>query len=167
MNWKELLTVIKNHPGHTLAFQWVEDYVIRNGYHLTEIKMLTINSVDCGGKMNVWREIVLQLWMPDDMQAQGVMTAKKFLQITSTVEALIPLDGHLPVKIEFGNTEHITRHAAITAIKISERELLFTTVPELPQCKALDRGESCGPIKPKIKLSNLQNKGCIPSGGCC
>lgn len=167
MNWTELLTEIKNHPEHTIAFRWTEDYVIRNGYHLTEIKMVAVNSVDCGGTMNAWREIVLQLWIPDDMQAQEVLTAKKFLQITSTVEALMPLDGHLPVKIEFGNTEHETRQVAIASVTTNERELLFTTAPELPQCKALDRGESCGPIKPKIKLSDLQNKGCTPSSGCC
>ena len=43
--------------------------------------------------------------------------------------------------------------------------------PDTVQCKAIDRGGSCGaPEKQKVKLKNLTvNKTvcCVPGGGCC
>lgn len=167
MNWNELLMIIKNHPTTNISFQWDENYVVRNGYHLTEIKLVQVNSVDCGGKMNAWREIVLQLWEPESKQAQEVLTVQKFLQIVGSVDKLMSLDGHLPVKIEFGNKEHETRQVTLNDVHIDEHELLFYTENYLPACKALDRGESCGPLQPSVKLSDIPNKSCNPSSGCC
>lgn len=167
MNWNEFLTTINNHTSKNISFQWNENYVVRNGFHLTEIKLVQVNSVDCGGKMNAWREIVLQLWEPENTQAQEVLTVQKFLQIVGTVEKLMPLDGHLPVKIEFGNKVHETRQVNLNDVQIDESELMFFTESHLPACKALERGESCGPIKPRVKLSDIQNKSCNPSSGCC
>jgi hypothetical protein len=167
MNWNEIFTLINNHTNKIISFQWNEDYIIKNGYHLTEIKVAQVNSVDCGGKMNAWREIVLQLWEPENKQAQEVLTGEKFIQIAKTVQELMPLDGHLPVKIEFGNKQFETRQVNLNEAHIKDGELLFFIEGYLPGCKALDRGEACGPIKPKIKLSEIQNNSCNPSGGCC
>jgi len=167
MNWNEIYTILSSYPNKIISFQWDEDYVIRNGYHLTEIKVVAVNSVDCGGIMNAWREIVLQLWEPDSKNAQEVLTAEKFLQIVKTVKELMPLDGHLPVKIEFGNQQHETRQVQLKEVQIKDDELLFFAESYLPGCKALDRGESCGPLKPKIKLSDIQNNSCNLESGCC
>jgi hypothetical protein len=53
---------------------------------------------------------------------------------------------------------------------LDEENLIVNLSPVAVQCKANDRGGSCGtPIKEKVELKNLAADAscCTPGGGCC
>jgi len=174
MNWNDFKLALSQHLQKELHFEYAIDMRVPVGYHITEIKQAVITSVDCGGVKNEWTEVIVQLWVPDG-DAGKVMTTDKALSIIGTVERVLPVAGDAMVKVEFGNADFDTRQLLPKTIKLTANELLINLVPDKVQCKAQDRGGSCGTPadtgtteKTKIEMINLtQAACCTPGGGCC
>jgi len=166
----------------TLQFKYAEDKWVDADYHITEIKQAPITSVDCGGVMNAWTEIIVQLWEPQSQTKDRAMAVGKALSIINLVEKALPLNPNGIVKIEFGNSKFDTRQMLPQALVIEDDNLVVDLRPDTVQCKAIDRGGNCGTndegeeccapaveVKPKIQLKNLAVAAdcCTPGSGCC
>ncbi|TFF40096.1 DUF6428 family protein [Mucilaginibacter psychrotolerans] len=182
ITWKTFKDVLVQHPDLHLQFRYAEDKLVDAAYHITEIKQAPITSVDCGGVMNKWTEIIVQLWVPDNETQARPMKVAKALSIVTLVEKMLPLEADGTVKIEFGNSQFDTRQMFPNNLIVDGDNLLIDLRPDTVQCKAQERGGSCGtndkgeeccaPVaeKPKIKLINLASPEaacCTPGGGCC
>lgn len=182
MNWQTFKEQLQEHPQLTLQFQYAENKRVDAAYHITEIKQAPVTSVDCGGVMNAWTEIIVQLWEPENEQQERAMQVDKALSIVRLVEKSLPLNPMGTVKIEFGNSEFDTRQMFPNGISIEGNNLVVDLRPDSVQCKAMERGGSCGtndegegcctPVaieKPKIVLKNLATAtaSCAPGSGCC
>jgi len=181
LNWQTFKQTLVENESLTLQFQYDENSWVDQSYHITEIKQAPITSVDCGGKMNSWTEIIVQLWEPGVKQQERAMKARKALSIIELVEKALPLNPLATVKIEFGNSEFDTRQMFPGAITVQGDDLVVDLRPDRVQCKAIGRGGSCGTtasgeeccapevsVKPKIKLTNLATaEVCAPGSGCC
>jgi len=179
INWKTFKETLEQHPDLTLQFQYAENKWVNASYHITEIKQAPIVSVDCGGVMNSWTEIIIQLWEPQGEDQDRAMNVSKALSIINLVERTLPLNPIGTVKIEFGNSQFHTRQMFPNTFLISEGNLIVDLRPDAVQCKAIERGGSCGttatgeeccaPEKPKVELKNLAVSGaiCSPDSGCC
>ena len=179
INWKTFKEKLLQNPELDLQFQYAGNKRVDAAYHITEIKQSPITSVDCGGVMNKWTEIIIQLWEPENQQQLRAMKVKKALSIIDVVEKALPLDDSATVKIEFGNSVFDTRQLFPNEIIINGEELIVDLRPDAVQCKAIDRGGSCGTTasgeeccvpaeKPKIELKNLVvTSCCTPGSGCC
>lgn len=179
INWKTFKETLVQHPDLTLQFQYAENKWVDASYHITEIKQAPIVSVDCGGVMNSWTEIIVQLWEPQEQNQDRAMNVSKALSIINLVEKSLPLNPIGIVKIEFGNSQFDTRQLFPNGFSISGNNLIIDLRPDAVQCKAIERGGSCGttatgeecctPEKPKLKLINLAVTGdvCTPGSGCC
>ena len=182
MNWKTFKDALLQHPDLDLQFQYAEGKLVDAAYHITEIKQAPITSVDCGGVMNNWTEIIVQLWVPETGEQERAMKVSKALSIVNIVEKMLSLDPNGTVKIEFGNSEFDTRQLFPNEIIADGNSLTIDLRPDTVQCKAQTRGGSCGtndeagsccaPVaeKPKIQLVNLAASSeacCTPGEGCC
>ena len=171
INWKSFKETLVNNAKLTLQFQYAEGKWVDASYHITEIKQAPIISVDCGGVVNNWTEIIVQLFEPTNEQQATAMKVNKALSIINVVEKALPLDGDAMVKIEFGNSTFDTRQMLPQDISINGENLVVNLQPDAVQCKAISRGGSCGTPaeKPKIELKNLAvvDSCCTPGGGCC
>lgn len=181
LNWQTFKEALLKNPDLNLQFQYAENTWVDQSYHITEIKSAPITSVDCGGKMNSWTEIIVQLWEPGVKQQERAMKARKALAIIDIVEKALPLNPLATVKIEFGNSEFDTRQMFPGAIFADGENVIVDLRPDTVQCKAIERDGSCGttangeeccaPVateKPKIKLTNLATaEVCAPGSGCC
>jgi hypothetical protein len=181
INWKTFKDTLVQHPELDLQFQYAQGKLVDASYHITEIKQAPITSVDCGGVMNAWTEIIVQLWVPEDQQQLRSMKVKKALSIVEIVEKMLPLNPNGTVKIEFGNSEFDTRQMFPYEMTIDGENLIIDLRPDAVQCKAITRGGSCGTNdkgeecctraeKPKVELKNLAVTAeacCTPGGGCC
>ncbi|TSJ38938.1 hypothetical protein FO440_20365 [Mucilaginibacter corticis] len=183
MNWQDFKANLLLHPELTLQFQYAADMWVDASYHITEIKQAPIVSVDCGGKMNSWTEIIVQLWEPSGKNNASAMAVGKALSIIELVEKTLPLNPLGQVKIEFGNSQFDTRQMYPGEIAIEGTNLIVMLNPDITQCKAIGRGQSCGTTatgetccepatdetKPKIQLKNLAvaDPCCTPGAGCC
>lgn len=185
-NWQTFKAELEKNPDLTLQFQYAEGKWVDASYHITEIKQAPIVSVDCGGKMNTWTEIIVQLWEPLVQDTERAMQVSKALSIVKLVEKSLPLNPMATVKIEFGNSQFDTRQMYPGQFIIEGDNLIVNLIPDFTQCKAQARGGSCGttasgeeccsPVvkteaveKPKIQMVNLAGAGqsCEPGSGCC
>ena len=183
LNWKSFKAQLEANQDLHLQFQYEDGKFVDTSFHITEIKLAPITSVDCGGVMNKWTEVIVQLWEPVEKQIERSMRVDKALSIIAIVEKMLPLDGDATVKIEFGNSQFDTRQMFPAEITADGDTLTVNLSPDYVQCKAQTRGGSCGtndkgeeccsPVseeKPKVQLKNLAvaaESCCTPSGGCC
>jgi hypothetical protein len=183
INWGSFKEKLVQYPSLDLQFQYAENKWVATSYHITEIKQAPIVSVDCGGVKNEWTEIIVQLWEPEAKQQERAMKVKKALSIIDVVEKVLPLDVNGTVKIEFGNSEFDTRQLYPNEFIIDGENLIIDLRPDTVQCKAIERGGSCGttatgeeccaPAKPEKQWVELKNLAvtaaacCEPGSGCC
>jgi hypothetical protein len=180
--WSSFKAELQQHLELALQFQYAPGKWVNANYHITEIKQAPIVSVDCGGVMNAWTEIIVQLWEPTEQETGRAMQVKKALSIINLVESKLPLNPNGIVKIEFGNSAFDTRQMFPGEFKIDGENLVLDLTPDATQCKAINRGGSCGttdtgeeccaPVEPekrKIELVNLvaDQNSCTPGSGCC
>src|SRR5215217_527032 len=109
MTWGDFKNSLEQNPELHLQFQYEEGRFVDSSYHITEIKQAPIVSVDCGGVMNSWTEVILQLWEPSEKEVDRSMKVSKALKIVDLVEKSLPLNPNATVKIEFGNSRFDTR----------------------------------------------------------
>lgn len=170
INWKMFKDTLQQHPDLELNFQYAAGRLVDAGYHITEIKQAPITSVDCGGVLNAWTEVIIQLWVPENSNQAHPMKVSKALSIVDVIEKMLPLNSDGIVKIEFGNSEFDTRQMFPNEILIDDHSLTIDLRPDTVQCKATLRGGSCGTEKPKVPLINLAAASetcCTPGGSCC
>jgi len=183
MNWQVFKSTLLNYPNQVLQFEYAEDKWVDASYHITEIKQAPIVSVDCGGVMNSWTEIIVQLWEPSVSDEGRPMQVSKAMSIVDIVEKKLPLNPYGIVKIEFGNSQFDTRQMYPYSFTHKGDNLVVNLIPDQTQCKAIDRGGSCGttstgeacctPIEiqqqSKQEIINIatEKQHCTPGGGCC
>jgi hypothetical protein len=181
LTWQLFKDQLKASHNLALQFQYATDQFVHASYHITEIKQATVTSVDCGGVMNAWTEVIVQLWEPAHEQTSETMKVSKAWSIIELVEKTLPLNPNGIVKIEFGNAKFDTRQMLPAAITIDGGNLIVDLRADTVQCKAIERGGSCGtdangdeccaPVaKPQLPLINLAANNafsCTPGSGCC
>ena len=182
MTWQSFKKQLLQNPELDLQFQYAENKWVDTSYHITEIKQAPIVSVDCGGVMNSWTEVIVQLWEPGEKQQERAMKVGKALSIVDLVEKALPLDPDAIVKIEFGNSQFDTRQMFPAEILKNGDNLIVDLRLDQTQCKAINRGGSCGTTasgeeccvqvisieKPKVKIQNMASvECCTPGSGCC
>jgi len=64
MKTNEFLELLKKNPDVELTFEYDKDRFIPDTYHITEVKNVTIDSVDCGGNSDSYTQTIVQLWVP-------------------------------------------------------------------------------------------------------
>ena len=170
MNWSQFKIQLEQNPDLRLQFEYQADQWVDASYHLTEIKQAQIVSVDCGGKMNSWTEVILQLWVPEGEGSETAMEVSKAMKIINEVESSLPIHPNGLVKVEFGDKNFETRQMIPGNLEVVDGNFIVKLHSDKTQCKAIDRGETCGPVqKKKVNLIGLPIAGeaCDPGSGCC
>lgn len=178
MIWKAFKEALIANPDLDLQFQYAANRRVDASYHITEIKQALIVSVDCGGVMSSWTEVIVQLWEPSDQKQLRPMKVKKALEIINLVEKSLAVNPLAIVKIEFGNSEYDTRQMLPKSLFVEGENFVVDLRPDATQCKEINRGGSCGttptgdeccaPEKTKLEMKNLaSSESCTPGSGCC
>ncbi len=185
LTWQAFKNTLLENPDKILQFQYAEGQYVDASYHITEIKQAPIVSVDCGGVMNGWTEIIVQLWEPSVAETDRAMKVSKALSIVNLVEKSLPLNPLGVVKIEFGNSKFDTRQMYPSDF-ISETDSFTVNLSaDFTQCKAITRGQSCGTTPTgeecctpannavadvkqvqMLEVVGAENQSCTPGGGC-
>ena len=142
MTTHDFISTLREAPTKQLVFINSDGATIHGGYHLTELKAASFDTVDCGAQKNQWNETIVQLWVPEEEENGERMTAAKFLSIYDKVARLISLDVTAEIRFEYGDENFPPSDYHIEMISENEAELRVQL--RLPQttCKARDRRES-------------------------
>jgi len=142
MKTNEFIAELRAAPENRLLFVDRGGGPIHTGYHLTELKTASFQTVDCGGQRNHWQETIVQLWVPPEAD-DDYMTAAKFLQIFDKVRGMIPLDFTAKIRVEYGDENFFPSTYHIRSVTHDRHATRVLLVPPETTCKARDR-RACG-----------------------
>lgn len=149
---KDFLSLLEKHSDKELLFEYQENQFVPAAYHITEVKNVHIDSVDCGGRPSEWYETIVQLWLPEDKEQEAYMTAGKALKIFQTVDRIKPLRYNTDLLVEWGHGVLRTSNYAINQIEETEDRITVKLFVPATACK------------PKLELAVV---GGDSKGGCC
>ncbi len=135
MNTQEFLVLLQEQPERALYFEYRPKQFIPTAYHITEIKKVRTESVDCGGRPHQYDETVVQLWWDGKEQSDQPMSAAKAHKIFSIVDATNSLLPETEIFFEYGFEDLPTSIYRVKAINKSKAKLVLQLEVPAPQCK--------------------------------
>lgn len=161
MKTSKFLSILEDHKNKSLLFSYQPGKWVGANYHITEVKHLTINSVDCGSGTDAWNETIIQLWeSPSEIGKRDYMSAYKALAILNKVGKMKPYDWEAEVKMEYSNDQFHTAQLFIDFFETTENELHIYLSVKKTDCKAKD---TCG----VPETATVAEAACAPGSGCC
>jgi len=162
MNTKQFLALLYEHQDKALLFEYAPNKRVGPNYHITEVKHITVDSVDCGAQTDAWKETVIQLWeSPLDILNTKYMSAYKALAILNKVGTLKPYQLEAEVKFEYSNATFNTAQLFVNDFIIQDQNLVFRLGVKKTACKASD---VCGIVE---HINEKVTSCCTPESGCC
>ncbi|MDR6302026.1 DUF6428 family protein [Mesonia maritima] len=170
MNTAEFLKELEKQPTANLLFEYKEGNFVRADFHLTEIKNVDFDTVDCGGVQNKWQETHVQIWENPIPEPQHSVRAKKAIEIFELVDKIRPINNAVDLKFEYGNKNFHTAVLPVREIQHKENLIVVKLGEENTTCKAKDRARTpeekelacCAPVSVSEEKST-----CSPNSGCC
>lgn len=143
MTLNDILQIIEAVSPDAPVIFTTEQGEIGGGYHITELKLASVNSIDCGGRLSNWTEASVELL---DGTGETHLTAGKWQMILSQSVKKIAGLGDADLHIEFGIQNIELRKYKVTAPEISNGRLEFHLGDQRALCKpAHEQGTVCGP----------------------
>lgn len=165
MKTKEVINLFKEHQGKSLLFEYQPNEFVKANYHITEVKHIKIDSVDCGAREDAWNETIIQLWeSPKEIGKTEFMSVYKALSILNKVGRMRPYDLESEVKFEYSNDTFHTAQLFVNDFEIRDNNLMIKLAVEKTDCKAK---EECGIPEEKIAVATNEEPCCTPDGNCC
>lgn len=165
MKTQEFFNLLEVHKDKSLLFEYAPNLLVGANYHITEVKHITIDSVDCGSQMDAWKETIIQLWeSPSELGKKQYMSVYKGLAILKKVGAMKPYVLDAEVKLEYSNATFHTAQLFVNDFEIRGNNLLVKLGIEKTDCKAKTL---CG--IPEVLETTLEGDEpcCTPNGNCC
>ena len=166
MNTLDFLELLEENKDKDLLFEYMPQQFVRPNYHITEVKHLHVDSVDCGAGTDSWKETVIQLWEDrSETEISKSMSTLKALGILKKVGKIKNYAPNSEVKFEYGNSIFHTAHLYIADFRKEEKNLIINLSVTKTDCKAK---ETCG-IKNVSETDTKQvlETTCSPNSGCC
>lgn len=169
MKTQEFFKVLEENKEKSLLFEYKPNALVGANYHITEVKHIVVDSVDCGSQADSWNETIIQLWeSPLEKDKKDYMSAYKASAILKKVGTVKPFDLESEVKFEYSNANFHTAQLFVNDFEIKGESLVIKLAIEKTDCKAK---ELCG-VPEKIvditeKVAEKVESCCSPSSGCC
>lgn len=165
MNTLELFNQLKDHSDKALLFEYKPGEFVKANYHITEVKHIKVDSVDCGARSDAWNETIIQLWeSPDEIGKTEFMTVYKALGILNKVGKIKGYDLSSEVKFEYSNDTFHTAQLFVNDFEIKDNQFIIKLAVEKTDCKAKD---ACG-VPEELVVNDMKGEPCCsPNGNCC
>lgn len=173
MKTQELFNVLKEHGDKSLLFEYTPGKLVGTNYHITEVKHIAIDSVDCGANADNWNETVIQLWeSPLEIGKRDYMSVYKALSILNKVGKMRIYDVDAEVKFEYSNSTFHTAQLFVNDFEINGNKLIFKLAVEKTDCKAKTVCGTAAAVGSAV-VGNVKEviigdePCCSPDGNCC
>lgn len=111
------------------------------GYHVTELKLADIDSIDCAGRRARWSEALLQLLDGQDGQR---LTAGKVAAILRRSLAEIPGLADAPLAVEFAHGNRGLARYRLGTPEFAGSRIVLPLIDERALCKPATELSCCG-----------------------
>ncbi|WP_299223038.1 DUF6428 family protein [uncultured Psychroserpens sp.] len=162
METKRLFKLLQEHQDKSLLFEYQSGIFVNANYHITEVKHIKVDAVDCGSQTDHWNETVIQLWeSPQELDKTDYMSVYKALSILNKVGKMKPYDLNSEVKFEYSNATFHTAQLFVNDYMIQSNNLILKLAIEKTDCKAKS---ICGVSEVE---DPKEEPCCSPTGNCC
>lgn len=138
MKTNEFISALRAAPANQLVFVDRHGRTVHSGYHLTELKTASFDTVDCGGQRNQWQETIVQLWVPANPD-NDYMTTAKFLKIFDRVRGMIHLNLDAEIRVEYGDENFFPSTYYVRSVTPDQTTTRVLVEPPQTTCKARNR----------------------------
>jgi hypothetical protein len=165
MKTSSFLTSLRANASLPLVFRAGRE-TVSPGYHLTEVKRVAYETMDCGAMTHRWAETQFEVWVPaleKIVPGRGHMPAEKFLKIIDRVESELPLNGEANARIFASFGGQPASLYEIDSVRAQDGKLWIELTADRARCKAAERrlasvtGGCCGSSESDV----------AESGACC
>ncbi len=159
MTTKAFLDLLANNPQKELVFEYEANQFIPV-YHITEVKNVHFESIDCGGNAHEAYQTITQLWIsPKDFLLKKCMTAEKALKIYNIVDGVKPMKKETDIFFEYGYKDLRTSVYSVEAIEETDNQLIIKMFVPKTACKpaqqVIEKGKAalscCAPVEQVIE----------------
>ncbi|MBC3756989.1 hypothetical protein H7U19_01140 [Hyunsoonleella sp. SJ7] len=169
MKTQELFSILKANTDKALLFEYGPQQFVGANYHITEVKHLKIDAVDCGARSDSWNETIIQLWeSPKEKDKTEFMSVLKALGILNKVAKMKPYDLDSEVKFEYSNETFHTAQLYVNDFEIQGYHLIFKLAVQKTDCKAKTL---CGVAEKAVEVTETVKEKveacCARDSGCC
>ncbi len=157
MKTSKFIELLEDNREKELLFEYSENQFVPKAYHITEVKNLYFDSVDCGGKEHSEYQTIVQLWTNPIELKTRYMESGKALKILEKVNNIRPMKMETEIYFEYGNKNLPTSNYSVKKISIEEDKIVLKMYVEPTACKP-------------IKLQNLKEAAsacCGSNSKCC
>ncbi len=157
MQTKEFFNLLEEHKEKELIFEYANGQFVPMAYHITEVKNVYFDSVDCGGNAHEERQTIVQLWSSPLEEKNRYMESGKALKIMEKVDSVKPINKETEIFFEYGNLSTPTSNYSVQNVALEDDKVILKMYVQATQCKPLhlkelvQAGEGC----------------CGPSSKCC
>ena len=137
----EFIDTLSNAAPHAAAVFQADGRDIGPGYHITELKLADIHSIDCGGRQARWQEAQLQLL---DGQDGERLTVGKVRGILEQSRAALPGLGAVPLSVEFAHGNRGLQRFTLGAPDAGPDRVGLPLINVAAQCKPAVETGCCG-----------------------
>lgn len=154
MKTQEFIDTLRNAGEKELIIEHKANYFLPKAFHITEVKNVHIESVDCGGRPDTYDQTIIQLWWDGREQKDRAMSAAKFMAIIDKVDKVKPLKRDTDLFLEWGHAELLPSNYKVQKVEVKEDSIKLNLFAPPTECKP---------------ISNLAILGgsCSPGSGCC
>ncbi len=164
MKTQELFNVLRQHEDKSLLFEYKPYAFVGANYHITEVKHIAVDSVDCGAGTDAWKETIIQLWeSPSELGKRDFMKTSKALSILDRVATMKPYTMDAEVKFEYSNATFHTAQLFVNDFEIRDDNLIVKLDVEKTDCKAKS---TCGVEEAATDVTTTEAC-CSPADNCC
>lgn len=165
MKTQEFLNILETHKDKSLLFEYAPNLLVGANYHITEVKHIHIDAVDCGSQTDSWKETIIQLWeSPSELGKTEFMSTFKALAILKKVGTMKSYVLDAEVKFEYSNATFHTAQLFVNDFEIRENNVIIKLAVEKTDCKAK---ELCGVTEHVEETVTNAQSSCAPGSGCC
>ena len=101
MKTQEFFSLLEQQQDKALLFEYTPNLLVGANYHITEVKHISIDAVDCGSQTDNWKETIVQLWeSPNEIGKTEYMSVYKALAILKKVGKMKPYALDAEIKFE-------------------------------------------------------------------
>ncbi len=137
----EFVEILSGSNPDAAAVFHTQSSEIGRGYHITELKLADVQSIDCGGRQNRWQEAQLQLL---DGQDGARLTVGKVASILTRSRAAIPALADVPLSVEFAPGNRGLQRYRIGVPETAGDRMRLPLIDERAQCKPAVEMACCG-----------------------
>lgn len=165
MKTQEFFNLLEEHKDKVLQFEYATNQYVAANYHITEVKHITIDSVDCGSQADRWNETIVQLWeSPAEALKTKHMSVLKAFGILKKVGQMKAYDLDSEIKFEYSNATFHTAQLFVNDFEIRDNNFIVKLSIEKTDCKAK---ELCGVPEQSKDTPINEEPCCSPTGNCC